>query len=102
MQSFFERHHDVRFDIGPALGCSLPSAESPEGRSAAAAAEKRFKEIAEPRSAEFKFNSAVPAAPLIKSPAGLLRSPLRRRLKSARLVPIGAQLVVFLSLFRIA
>ena len=46
--------------------------------------------------------AAVSAAVPTESAAGLLRAPSRRRLKSAGLVPIGAQLVVLLALLRIA
>src|SRR5207244_12713496 len=65
------------------------------------AAKKRFEEIAEPGAAEFKRDAAAIAAKLIKSSARLT-APLRRRLESARLVPVGAQLIVFLAFVRIA
>src|SRR5439155_6967659 len=45
MQRFFQRNHDVGFDVGPALRRGLTSAESAESRTAAAAAEERFEEI---------------------------------------------------------
>src|SRR5262249_975471 len=51
---------------------------------------------------EFELNSASAiATPLVKSTARL-SSPFRRRLKSARLIPIRAELIVFLPLLRIA
>ena len=80
------------------------SAEPAECGTTAPAAEKRFEEIAEPGSAELELNSAAAiAAPLIKSAAGLLLAlPLRRRLETAGPVPIRAELIVFLPLFRIA
>ena len=102
MERFFERDHNVRFDIAPAFGCRRTSAKPAESRSAAAAAEKRLEEIAEAGSAKLEFDSAVAASVSIKSTSGLLRSPSRRWLKSARPIPIGAKLIVFLSFFRIA
>jgi len=50
------------------------------------------------------LNSATITAPLIISAAGLLSSPLPAgwRLEPARPIPIGAELIVFLALFRIA
>src|SRR5207302_3897061 len=79
-------------------GC-FASTESTESRTAATAAKKSFKKIAESGAVEFKLDTA--ATRLIKSTAGLT-APLRRRLKSARLVPIGAELIVLLALLRIA
>src|SRR5213594_3719776 len=92
MERFLERNHDVRFDITPALGCCLASAEP----------NKRLEEIAEPGSAKFEFDPAVAAPILIKSAARLLRPPSGTGLKSTRLIPIRAKLIVFLSLLRIA
>src|SRR6184192_2298257 len=102
VQRFLERDHNVCFNIRSALdGCSS-STKSAESRAAAAAAEKRFEEIAESRPTKFKLHvAAAVTAPLIKSATGLT-APLRWRLESARLVPIGAELVVFLALLRIA
>src|SRR5712692_6075839 len=103
VQRFFERDHDVRFHIAAALRRRLASAESAERRSSPAAAEKCFEEIAEAGTAEFKLDTAVvTAAPLIRSAAWLLRSPSGRRLESTGLVPIGAELIVFRPLLRIA
>src|SRR6266581_2621579 len=101
MQRFLECDHDVRFDVTPAFRCRLTSSEAAKSRSTAASAEKCFEKIAEPGSAKFELHPVV-ASPLIKSAARLLSSPLRRRLKSPRLVPIRSQLIVFLSLCRIA
>src|SRR5438105_7165852 len=82
-------------------GC-FASTESTESRTAATAAKKSFKKIAESGAVEFKLDTAATvAARLIKSTAGLT-APLRRRLESARLVPIGAELIVLLALLRIA
>src|SRR4029077_8378492 len=54
-------------------------------------------------SAELELNPAAAiAAPLMKSAAGLLALPLRRRLETTGPVPLRAQLIVFLPLFRIA
>jgi len=103
VQRFFECDHNVRFYIGAAFGCRSASAEPAECGTTAPAAKKRFEEIAEPSSAELELNSAAAvAAPLIKSAAGLLALPLRRRLETAGPVPIRAELIVFLPLFRIA
>src|SRR5438270_5417655 len=103
VQRFFERDHDVRFHIAAALSGRLASAESTERRSSPAAAEKCLEEIAEAGAAEFKLDtSVIAAAPLIRSATRLLRSPSGRRLKSTGLVPIGAELIVFRPLLRIA
>src|SRR5205823_8221021 len=99
---FFKSHHNVRFHIGATLGCRRASPESAECGTTAAAAKECFEEIAESSSAELKFHTAAIATPLIKSAAWLLALPLRRRLETARPVPIRAELVVFLSLFRVA
>src|SRR4029077_13487652 len=100
-QRFLKRDHNVGFDIRSALGGCFASTTSAESRAAAAAAEKRFEEIAKSGAAELELNSAAVTAPLIRSAAGLT-APLRWRLESARLVPIGAELIVFLALLRIA
>ena len=71
-------------------------------RSSAPAAEELLEEIAEAGAAEFKFNTAISAAVTMESAARLLSAPSRRRLKSARLIPIRAELIVFLPLLRIA
>src|SRR5947207_11300947 len=101
MQGFLQGHHDVSFDVAPALchGAALP--ESPKGRPTTTSAEECLEKIAEPGTAELKFDTAVfPTAP-VKSTAGLPATPLRR-LKPAGLIPILAQLIVFPPLFRIA
>src|SRR5207248_8794361 len=100
MKCFFKGDKNVGFDIRPAFGGCFASAESAERRTSTTAAEKCFEEIAEASAAEFEFNAAV-ATRLIKSAAGLT-APLRRRLKSTGLVPIRAELIVFLTLLRIA
>ena len=61
-----------------------------------------LEEIAEPGATEFKFNAAISAAVLMKSAARLLSTPAWWRLKSSRLIPIRAELIVFLPLLRIA
>jgi len=101
VQRFLERDHNVCFNIRSALGGCFASTKSAESRAAASAAEKRFEEIAESGAAELELNSAAVTAPLIRSAAGLT-APLRWRLESARLVPIGAELILFLALLRIA
>ena len=104
MQRFFEWDHDVGFDIRTALGRCLAPAKPAESGTATAAAEKCFEKVAESCSVELKLNSATIAAPLMKSTAGLLSLPLpvRRWLEAARAVPIGAELIVFFSFFRVA
>src|SRR6266705_4833629 len=101
VQCFFKRDQNVGFDIGSAFGRCFASAESAESRTTTPAAEKSFEEIAEPGASEFKLDAAAIAAPLIKSSARLT-TPLRWRLETARLLPIGAELIVFLALLRIA
>ena len=84
MQRFLECDHNVRFYVSATFGCRSASAEPAECGTTASAAKKRFEEIAEPSSAELELNSAAAvAAPLMKSAAGLLALPLRRRLKTA-------------------
>src|SRR5438128_312526 len=105
VKSFFERDHDVSFHVCPAFRRRLTPAESAESRSAAPTAEKRFEEIAEPSSAKFELDAAIFSTtplPLLKPAAWLLRSPTGWRLKSARLVPTSAELIVLLALLRIA
>src|SRR5213075_1472087 len=102
MERFFEGDHDVRFDIAPAFGCRRTSDEPAESRSASAAAEKRLEEIAKPGSTKFEFDSAIGTSVLIKSAAGLLCAPSRRRLKSARSIPIRTELIVFFAFFGVA
>src|SRR5947209_2423792 len=100
VQRFFQGHQDIGFDVGsPFRGCLTP-AESAKSGAPAAAAEKGFKKIAKPGAAEFKLHAATPIR-LMEAAAGL-RSPLWRRLKSAGLVPVRAELIVFLALVRIA
>src|SRR5438046_4808571 len=104
VQRFFKCDHDVGFDIGAALRRRLTSAKSAESRAAAATAEESFEKVTESSSVELELNSTAVAAPLIKSAAGLLSLPLpvRRRLKTARTIPIRAELVVFLALLGVA
>ena len=104
MQRLLECDHNVRFYICATLGCRSASAEPAECGTTAPAAKKRFEEITEPSSAELELNPAAAiAAPLIKPAAGLLLAlPLRRRLETAGPIPIRAELIVFLPLFRIA
>src|SRR4029077_6541318 len=102
MQRFLQGHHDVGFDVAPALrhGAALP--ESPEGRPTTTSSEECLEKIAEPGTAELKFDTAIFPTARVKSAAGLPATPLRRRLKPTRLIPILAQLIVFPALFRIA
>src|SRR5689334_6438144 len=104
VQRFFEWYHDVRLDIRAALGRRLALAKSAESGTATAAAEKCFEKVAESCSVELKLNSATITTPLMISAAGLLSLPLPvwRRLEPARAIPIGAELIVFLPLFRVA
>ena len=96
IERFLQRDHDVGLDILSALGARRSSTESAaEGRLAASAAEKRLEEIAEPGAAEFELNAAaVPPGVTAESPARSAPSPIRRRLKSARLIPVRAELIV--------
>src|SRR5204863_1433833 len=78
------------------------SAKAAECRSTSSAAEKRLEEIAEAGPAKLELDSTAIAAPLIKSAAGLLSLPLWWRLETARPIPIGSKLIVFLPLLRVA
>src|SRR3977135_3217509 len=103
MERFLERDHDVGFHIAPSLGASWPLSKTAAAKPTApsAAAKELFEEIAEPGPAEFEFHPAPIARRIAaESPARLLPTPARWRLKPARLVPISAQLVVFLPLLR--
>src|SRR5436189_5557985 len=101
MQCFLERDHDVGFDIMAAFRHGIALSEPSEGRSPAATTEKGFKEITETGAAKFKFDTAVLTAAPAKT-TWLSATPLRRRVKAARLIPILAQLIVFSALFRVA
>src|SRR5207302_633941 len=101
MQRFFECDHNVRFDIASAFCCRLTPTESAKSGPAASATEKCLEEIAEPGPAKLELNPAVVAG-AIESSSRLLRSPSGRRLKSPGLVPIRAELIVLLTLVRIA
>src|SRR5437764_14848539 len=97
MQGFLQGHHDVSFDVAPALchGAALP--ESPKGRPTTTSAEECLEKIAEPGTAELKFDTAVfPTAP-VKSTAGLPATLLRRRLPPG-LMTLLAQLIILLPL----
>ena len=84
-------HDDLR---GPERRVLRPRPHA-DGRLAASAAEKRLEEIAEPGAAEFELNAAaVPPGVTAESPARSAPSPIRRRLKSARLIPVRAELIV--------
>ena len=90
MQGFFKCDHDIGFNIGSTLRRGLTSAKSAESRAAAAAAEKRFEEIAETSATKFELDAATIAAPLIKSTAGLLLPfplPAGRRLGQGQRAP---------------
>jgi len=103
MERLFESNHDVSFHICAAGGCGLTTAESAKRRPSTSSAKKRFEKIAEPGSPELELNAAAPiATPLVKSAAWLLTFPLGAWLKTAGPIPIGAELIVFFPLFRIA
>src|ERR1041385_311264 len=105
MQRFLESDHDVGLDIGAPFRPRFAAAGSSKGRTTTTAAEKRFKEIAEPGAAELKFDAPILAAaplPSLRSAARRARAPTRWRLKAARLVPARAKLVIFLPLLRVA
>ena len=105
MKRFLERDHDVRFDIASSFGAPLSLTKRISSAEAclSSAPEKRLEEIAETRSAEFEVDAAAIARRIALEPAARLRTPTRRRLKSAAgLIPIRAELVVFLSFLRIS
>jgi hypothetical protein len=91
---FLERDHDVRFDILPALDRSRSLTESAESRLAAAGPKERFEEVAESRAAKLELDSTAIATGASAKAAASVASPTRRRLKTARLIPIGAELIV--------
>src|SRR5687767_12110443 len=105
MERLLERDHDVGFDVASALRASrsLPEAAAAETTLPPATAKERLKEITEAGSTELKFHAAcIAGAVAAEAPARLLRTPSGWRLKSSRLVPVRAQLVIFLPLLRIA
>src|SRR5207237_278133 len=102
VQRLFQSDHDIGFDIGPALGRCLTSAKSAKCRAAAAATEKRLEEVAESGPTELKLHATAVAAPLIISSFSRLRAPLWRRLETARLIPIRAELIVLFPFLWIA
>ena len=63
--------------------------------------EECFEKIAKPSSAEFEFHTAV-AAGAPKTAPGSAAPPIGRRLKPTRLIPIGAETIVFRTFFRVA
>ena len=101
MQRFLQRDHDIGFDIMAAFRHGIALSEPSEGRSPAATTEKGFKEITETGAAKFKFDTAVLTAPPAKT-AWLSATPLRRGLKSAGLIPMLTQLIVFPAFLRVA
>ena len=104
MERFLERDHDVGFDVAAPLRPSRPLSKTAAAKTTlpASAAKKRLEEIAESGSAEFEFNAAISAAVTAESSARLLRAPSRWWLKSSRLIPVRAELVVLPPLLRIA
>ena len=82
----------------------LTLAESAESRAATTTSKKRLKEIAETSSTEFEVDAAAPVAttPLVIAARLRTAAPIWWRLKSARLIPIRAKLVVFLPFLRVA
>src|SRR6266446_4205723 len=104
MERFLERNHNVSFNIVTALRRrrSAPESSSPKCGVSAATAKKRFEEVAETGAVKFKFNTTISAAVTIISAARLLRAPIGWRLEASGLIPIRAQLIVFLPLLRIA
>src|SRR5687767_8786206 len=104
MESFLERDHDVGFHVAASLRApwSLSETAAAEPTGPASAPKECLKEITEPGSAELKFHAAVSRAIAAEAPTRLLRTPSGRRLKSSRLVPVRAQLVIFFPLLRIA
>ena len=105
MERFFERNHDIGFHVVSARRTGRSPTESAATKSglATASAEKRLEEIAETGTAKFEFHSAAILTTItMESAAGLRPAPSRRWLKSAGLIPIRTELIVFLALLRIA
>src|SRR4026209_540180 len=101
MQCFLQRDHDIGFDVMAAFRHGVALSEPSEGRTTPATTEKGFKEIAQNGAAKFKLDTTVlTAAPAMTT--RLSAAPLRRWLKSAGLIPMLAQLVVFSAFLRIA
>src|SRR5205823_14486269 len=76
--------------------------KSAKCRAAAAATEKRLEEVAESGPTELKLHATAVAAPLIVSTFSRLRAPLWRRLETAGLIPIRAELIVLFPFLWIA
>src|SRR2546430_17150886 len=103
MERFFQRDHDVGLDVASAFRAALALTERTATESRlTSAAEKRLEEIAEARAAKFEIDAAAVARRVTTKAAARLRVPSWRRLESARLVPVRAELIILLPLFRIA
>src|SRR3954452_21885580 len=105
MERFVQRHHDVCLDIAPPLRTRFAStkAAAAESRLPASTAKERLEEVAESGPAELELNAAVSSAERIRTAALLLSSPPGWRLEAAaRLVPVGAELIILLPLRWIA
>jgi hypothetical protein len=105
MERFFERNHDIGFHVVSARRTAWSPTESAatKSRLATASAEKRLEEIAETGTAKFEFHyAAILTTITIESAARLRSTPFWRWLKSAGLIPIRAELIVFLALLPIA
>src|SRR5437868_10477342 len=103
MESFLKTDHDIGFNIAPALRCALAMAKSAKSRAATTTSKKRLKEIAETSSTEFEVDAAsIAPTPLVIAPRLRTAAPIWWRLKSARLIPIRAKLIVFLPFLGVA
>src|SRR6476660_2913411 len=96
MKRFFERDHDIRFDVGAAFGGGSRASTS-KICSPTSPTEERLEKIAEARAAEFEFDTAaIRASPTLEATARLsAAAPTGRWFEASGLIPIGAQLIVF-------
>src|SRR5438552_2701793 len=103
MQSFLERDQNVGFNVTTPLCSGFPPSKSASAKStaSAAASKKCLEEVTKPGPAKFEFDPTISATRPVESSTGLLPFPSRGWLKSAWLIPVGAQLVVLLSFLRI-
>jgi hypothetical protein len=103
VERFFKRDHDVSFHVTAPFRFGSPSPKTAPANTAPtpSATKKCLEEIAESSATEFEFNPSIPRPIAIESSTWLLSVPPRWGLKSARLVPIRAKLIVLFALLRI-
>ena len=103
LERFFQCDHEVGLDVLPAFRrCGATAKTAAERRLAPPSTEERFEEIAKASSTELELYAAVASSGPTETSTCAAVPPIRRRLESARLVPIRPEMVVFRALLGIA